>query len=155
MYVQCVCCAANNCQGNENCAHSSCPFILASIAEEEVARLVDGNDNGVSKAGFAWDDAVGHDSGICEAGSLDVLRQFRRLHFVCGQVINVTARSPRCFLDSSTCPHIDVGSEKCSRRLVPNVSCVRLICFTNNMFRACCRTCILSSSSFGDVNSCA
>ena len=34
-------------------------------------------------------------------------------------------RSLRCFLYKSIYPHIDVCSNKCSPRLVPNVSCVR------------------------------
>ena len=34
-----------------------CPFILANMAEEEVAKLVVGNDGGVCKAGFPVDDA--------------------------------------------------------------------------------------------------
>ena len=46
-------------------------------------------------------------------------------------------RSLRCFLDESTCLHIDVGSEKGSLRLVPSISCVRLICIANiNMYQA-------------------
>ena len=36
-------------------------------------------------------------------------------------------RPLRCFLDESTCPHVDAGWEKCSRRFVPNISCVRFI----------------------------
>ena len=67
------CCAANHCQGNVCCAHSSCPFILANMAEEEVARSVVGNDSGTYKSCFAGDAprgcsvSVGHDSGMCKA----------------------------------------------------------------------------------------
>ena len=35
------------------------------------------------------------------------------------------------FSIKSTCPHVYVGSEKCSLRLVPNISCARLVFFTN------------------------
>ena len=38
------------------CAHSSCPFILASMAEEEVALLVVGHDSGTYRACYAGDD---------------------------------------------------------------------------------------------------
>ena len=38
------------------CAHSSCPFILVNMAEEEVARLVVGDDSGTYRAYFAGDD---------------------------------------------------------------------------------------------------
>ena len=42
-------------------------------------------------------------------------------------------RSLRCFLGKSTCRHIDVGLEKkCSPRLVPKISCVCLLCFTDD-----------------------
>ena len=37
------------------CAHSSCPIILANMAEEEVARLVVGHDSGMYSACFAGD----------------------------------------------------------------------------------------------------
>ena len=47
VYVQFACCAANHCQGYVFCAHSSCPFILANVAEKEVARFVVGNDSGM------------------------------------------------------------------------------------------------------------
>ena len=62
--------------------HTSCPFILANMTEEEVARFVVGNDSGMCKAARAGDDAVGHDSGMCKAVPLLVLRQFHRLHIV-------------------------------------------------------------------------
>ena len=39
------------------CAHSSCPFILVNMAEEEVARLVAGHDSGTYRACFAGDDS--------------------------------------------------------------------------------------------------
>ena len=71
-----MCCAADHCQENVYCAHSYCPFILANMAEEEVGRFVVGNDSGVYKFCFAGHDvprgcsvSVGHDSGMCQAGS--------------------------------------------------------------------------------------
>ena len=53
------------------CAHSSCPFILASVAEEEMARF-----GGMSKAALAGDDAprgcsVTSRSGACSFIRLD------------------------------------------------------------------------------------
>ena len=45
-----------SCQRNETCAHSSCPFILANMAEEEVAKVVVGHDSGMCKTSFAGDD---------------------------------------------------------------------------------------------------
>ena len=37
------------------CPHSSCPFIFANMAKEEVAKPVVGNDSGTCKASFAGD----------------------------------------------------------------------------------------------------
>ena len=56
MCVKCVCVCVL-CQGNENCAHSSCPFVLATMAEE-VAKLVVGNDSGMCKTRSPSDDAI-------------------------------------------------------------------------------------------------
>ena len=40
-------------------------------------------------------------------------------------------RSLPCFLGKSTHPHIDVGSNECSPRLVPDTSCARATCFAD------------------------
>ena len=88
-------------------AHSSCPFILANMAKEEVARLVVGDDSGMCKAGspgdddshadaflvdtgmckagFVGDDAVGNGSGMCKRqkclllDELDIILEFARV----------------------------------------------------------------------------
>ena len=39
-------------------AHTSCPFILANMAEVDVARFVVGNDSGMCKAALSGDDAL-------------------------------------------------------------------------------------------------
>ena len=51
-----MCCATNHHQGSVYCPQSFCPFILANLAEEEVAALVD-NGSGMCKASFFGDDA--------------------------------------------------------------------------------------------------
>ena len=50
-------CATNHHQGTVHCPHVFCPFILAIMAEEEVAKFFVCNDSGMCKAGFAGDDA--------------------------------------------------------------------------------------------------
>ena len=54
-----VCCATIHCQGS---VHNPCSFrryIPVNRAEEQLAKLVVGNDSGMCKAGFPGDDAAG------------------------------------------------------------------------------------------------
>ena len=53
------------------CAHSSCPFILANMAEEEVAKLVVGNDSGMCKTSSPSDDAVDKSSTPSISAEMD------------------------------------------------------------------------------------
>ena len=51
------CCATNFYQGTVHSPYSFCSSIPVNMAEEELAELVVGNDNGMYKAGSADDDA--------------------------------------------------------------------------------------------------
>ena len=53
------------------CTHSSCPFVLVNMAEEEVARFVVGNESGMCKAALAGDAPRGRSVTSSGAGSFN------------------------------------------------------------------------------------